>query len=231
MSTYSIHRRSVDNVIIRKATATEIANYASTIRTNADQLTTGLQSTCLTLDGAGVPTAYTEGQLEWHGNEYGDAQFMPPSDSAWEMDLVMETLADGTLKTVGVNPVSTTNRIFIGQSLLTGDGLYGFLGTKLLGSYGTPISDGWHHIRLEFDGSGNGSFVVDNTITYSYTGSDYTHISGESFFLGARSRGGSLFDGELSAPTGYFQYTNKARTADERTADYAKAKAMHPTLP
>lgn len=49
-----------------------ISNYAETIRTNVDLNPKGIQTTCLTLDGAGVPTAYVDNALEWHGNGYAD---------------------------------------------------------------------------------------------------------------------------------------------------------------
>jgi len=199
-----------------------IANYIETIRTNSDFQNTGLQTTAFIKDTLNVPISYDDTALNWDGGGYGDTQFMPPDDSPWEIDLVMETLANSETKLIGCFIDSTSEfNCYVGQSVSYD--LYARIGTTLIGSTTTQISDGLHHIRLEFDGSGSGRFVIDNTIVYSYSNSNYTYNSGEKFFIGAPSANG-VFKGAYAMykPTSYFQYVNKERTPEERNADYLK---------
>jgi hypothetical protein len=213
---------------VREATAEEIANYTSTIRTNADFQSSGLQTTAFIKDALNVPLSYDDTALNWDGGSYGDAQFMPPSDSAWEIDTVMYCKNDGTHKWNGIFSTNNNRYLIIGQ-LTTGQ-ITLYIGNKQVVS--SVVSDGFHHIRVEFDGQGNGKLVIDNNNSFSYASSSYEYSLFESFFVGSLSRAKANYTAlEFKTPSGYFQYVNRERTAEERTADYAKAKLQHPTLP
>ena len=204
---------------------------SNTIRENADNLTQGIQTTAFVTDGAGVPTSYSDNLLQFNGDgRYVDTGFMPPSDKAWEIDFVMETKADGTRYNSGL--VSSTvpeARLQIGQHI--NNGLYGYIGSSLIGAPSAAVADGLHYIRIEFDGAGNGNFVIDNTAIYSFSLSAYTYSATQSFFIGITSLDGVPTYDPLYNATGTFQYTARTRTADERNAYHAKLKTIYPTLP
>jgi len=223
--------RTVDNVSIKELTADEAINFDPTQYTNADLLDTGVPSTMFKQDALGRPTALADNNLlEYNGDDrYAEIIVMPASDSAWELDMVMECLSDSTEKVSGCYATTATERFYMGQSDNANGGLFGYLGTTQLGSPSTVVSDGLHHISIQFNGVGGGNFVVDNTITYPFSGSDYTYSVAESLFIGTLSRARALYTGSAhTKPIGYTQFIAKARTVAERDADYNKAMALYP---
>ena len=220
-----------DDVSVREATAQEIANFTTSSRTTLENTNYGASNLLYKQDATGRWLSMADANLiEFTGDgRYVDVGFMPPSDTAWEIDFVMETLANGVDKWNGINSSALSENIYIGQG--TGNKLFAFIGNTFV--VATSVSsDGLHHVRVEFDGLGGGNLVIDNSLTASYSGSTYTYSAIEKLFIGAVSRGGTYYVGnEMNIPTGYFQYIEKERTPLERTADYNKAKANHPTLP
>lgn len=211
---------------VTPANTSTISNYTTIARKKSHNK--GIQTTAFTLDAVGVPMAYSTNQLNWDGSEYGNMQFMPPSDKAWEMDLVITKEPSSAWVLNGAYPSSSTYSLMVGQDPSNIITLY--LGGIQIGSVTKPA--GWHHVRVEFNGAGGGRFVVDNITIVSYSSNPYTYSVNEKFFIGGLSRGGVYLSGYTSKkPTGYFKYVEKVRTTEERNADYAEAKLMHPTLP
>jgi len=91
----------------------EIENYTSTIRTNADFQNTGLQTTAFIKDSLNVPISYDDTALNWDGGSYGDSQFNPSlQDKFWFEEIVDNIIYqhnyDGTNLTTYTNNVAST---------------------------------------------------------------------------------------------------------------------------
>lgn len=84
-----------------------ITNYVSTIRSNADFQTRGLQTTCLVLDGAGVPTAYDATKLHFYNNGYVDTQWNPTLKTPWTLTETINTVENVVVDTTFVNENAT----------------------------------------------------------------------------------------------------------------------------
>ncbi len=212
-----------------QATTTEVANYASTVRTNADFQQKGIQTTAFVTDGAGVPTSYSPKLLQFNGDgRYVDAGFMPPSDSAWEIDMVMFFSDNGEYELSGIQTVATGNIVYLGKKNTNVPRAY--IGGIALDGAAVTL-EAYHYLTLTFDGAGNGKFIVDNTSEYPYASSLYTLLAGESFFVGSTSRGGAYIGNNHRNQIGIFSYVTRQRTSLERATAHAKAKAIYPTLP
>ena len=85
----------------------QITNYAETIRANADFQTKGLQTTCLVLEGIGVPTAYDETQLHFYGNGYVDTQWNPTLSTPWTLTETIDTVENVVVDTDYTNENAT----------------------------------------------------------------------------------------------------------------------------
>lgn len=97
----------IDDIEFREATAEEISNYAPTIRDNADFQPKGAQLTCVERDGVGVPIAYDESKLHWHGDGYGDTQWNPTLSTPWTLTETIATVENVVIDTDNTNENAT----------------------------------------------------------------------------------------------------------------------------
>lgn len=117
---------SVDNVTAQLISSIPIANYASTVRTNADLQQKGIQTTAFVTDGAGVPTAYSSDLLQFNGDgRYLDTRWRP-SASPFIVEVGFYTdnntvgfpkiISAGTDLQIELRPTPGDIKVFIGQS-------------------------------------------------------------------------------------------------------------------
>lgn len=223
---------SIDNIVAEEVNVITIPNYSDTMYTNADQNPQGQQTTNITFDGTGLATGVTYDTMDWGGNHYLDTQINPPSNSAWSIDLALYfDTTEPSDKWCGFAGTVTTATLYLGY-LSSGNKLTGKIGNTWLGFTVPPaVATGWHFISLEYDGLGGGNFIVNDTHIEPFSASGYTQDVLQSFFLGVTSRDSVFYAYPSVLPTGYFQYTEGTRTAEDRTAAYNAAKLQHPTLP
>ena len=107
-----------------------IANYASTVRTNADFQTAGIQTTAFTKDALNVPTAYDVTALNLDGGE-GDTQWNPSLESSFWIEEIIDGVVyqhkyDGTNLTTYTNNVAGTPALHSPENAdyLFGKGVY-----------------------------------------------------------------------------------------------------------
>ena len=219
----------IDNIKLWKFNGVPITNYASTSRTAYKNTNYGASNFLYTQDATGGLTGMADSNLiGFNGDSrYIDTGLIPPSDSAWEMDIVLESVIDGDFHYSGYLPSTVPDRLYIG---VTNTGKLRLnIAYSLIDSVATYT--GLHHIRVEYDGAGGGNFVIDNVTTTAFSSSGYVAPTVESFFIGMLSRTRAAYLYPHSKPIGQFIYESRTRTAEERTAAYDAAKLLYPTLP
>ena len=211
-------------------TYSTIVNFLASCRTNLDLTNYGALNLLYKQDATGRFTGMADANLiEFTGDSrYVDVGFMPPGDSAWEIDLVMEIIGSSNFNWNGCFSTTGANMLIFGKSNANKAELY--IGSAYAQSP-SALSDGIHQIRIEFDGLGGGNLVVDNVTAIPFSGSSYTYSASESLFIGVTSRAKAVYSNPLERPVGVFRYTERTRTPSERDRDYASDKLKYPTLP
>ena len=205
---------------LENSTLTPITNYSDTMRTNAQQLTTGYQTALVELDDFGLPIGKPDGLLYGDGRGYINTNGMLRVDGDFYLDVYIDTNAPD---------LHTANENYVAGAVYSSDGTN--LGNFLIRNYNNG------NCNVQFDNKFYTSAMDKGVITVERTGS-LTKVWFNDSIVATNSVGGDyvvidqLMRFSTTTPVtkgmlGTLQALEGARTDEERTADIQKLMTKH----